>query len=142
MIEFEVKTMYGGWELTWLPDDMGIVVRSQNQENRISGSLRNLLEVYGHVRNRKDGHVIVGTGSGMSIEFEGENVIFENHPITVQISVDELRTAFEEVLSEIFTEKDDRDPENRPKQLENVYKRLKKRDIEYDVFETYDELSK
>ena len=142
MIEFELKRMSGGWELTRLPDDMEIIVYIQEQENCISSSLRNLLEVYGHIQNRKDGEVIVGTGSGMSVTFEGDEVQFENHPIFEQMPVDELQTAFEEILSEVFVEKDKQDPENRDKQLEIVHKRYLTRGIEYDVFATYDCLSK
>ena len=141
MIEFDIKTIYGGWELTWLPDDIVIVVRTHEQQNRISSSLRELLEVYGHIRNRKNGRVAIGTGSIISVEFEEDDVYFESPPVNIQIPAYKLQEEFEEALSKIFIEKDKKDPGNRNEHLDITQNKLVKWGVDYDVFELYEELS-
>jgi len=139
VITFELENEYGGWQTTALPDDLRFVAQTSGESVTLSGSLDELLRAYGHIYHEKDGVVRVYT-STLEFIFDDETCRLRIETHRTQVDTRELKDSFENLLSEIFRAKDEKDPENRHEQLEYVSAKLQEKDLGYDVRTLYEAL--
>lgn len=139
MIVFKLKNEYGGWKMTSLPDSLRFVVQTPTRSITLNASLEELLRAYGHIYHEKDGVVPVYT-STLEFTFHDDTCHLSISMHSTQIETCELRDSFEDLLSEIFQSKNEKDPDERDDQLEHVSTKLRKKGVGYDVFTLHDSL--
>lgn len=139
MIEFTLENEYGGWKMTGLPDSLQFVVQTSTKSITLTASLEELLRAYGYIYHQKDGVVPVYM-STLEFTFNDDTCCLSFNAHSTQVGTCELRSSFEDLLSEIFRSKNDKDPARRDDQLEHVSTKLRKNSIEYDIFTLHESL--
>lgn len=125
--------------MTGLPDSLQFVVQMPTRSITLNASLEELLRAYGYIYHEQDGVVPVYT-STLEFTFHDDTCRLSINAHSTQIDTCELRNSFEDLLSEIFRTKNEKDPERRDNQLEHVSTKLRKKEIGYDVFTLHESL--
>lgn len=141
-IDLELEDVYLGWEGSSLSDDLKIVLRTDNTTHEMTASLRELLRLYYYVSNKESCDLPIGTGKSIHVKQHGSFIKLRKPPLDLQTTFDELESALETLLAEIFTQKDRMsEAETRKAELNYLLKYLDDKGERLDIYEIYDSLS-
>lgn len=141
-IEFELKSVYLGWEDVSLSDDLQIVLRTNQTTHRMTGALRELLRFYYYASRGIECNLPIGTGQIIQIDHVDNQLRLQKPPIHILTNSEELTTSLESLLAAVFMEKDQMsDRETRIEKLEYLNGWLADHDAKFDVKGLYQQLS-
>lgn len=141
VLEFELMDAWRGWRHASTPDNLKVNFRLDGTTRRIDSSLELLLELYGHVVNRSECHLVGGSGTAFEIEERPTGVQFRiNYSVAADTTFAELECELDPLLRETFWMHDRLGRERREAVLAEVQQLVDDRGVGYDVHALYDEL--
>lgn len=141
MIEFELEEASAGWKFSGIPDNLVVIVRTSDTKHRMQTSLRDLLLLYDTVLKNKEESIVTGTGHTIKLVEDGDFVMFNKYPLSIRTTYDQLQSALEPLLGEVFEVQDAKSTtDERKRSMQELNNTLQSKNSEIDIIELYKKL--